>query len=74
MNQQLKNIQKSTGIKQGQFDNEHNRIYHACKTMLMALNTLVKQAEEAGLTDKDFWIDFEDELNTISIKDHSQLQ
>lgn len=73
MNIYLQKIQKETGIKMGKYDNEHNRIYHTCQSFLQMLKLLVKQAEEAKLTDEQFWISFEDELNAISIKDHNDI-
>lgn len=70
MKKQLQNIQKKSGIKMGKYDNDKNRLYHTTKAYLQSLKLLVMEAEELGLTDEQFWIDFEDELNEISIKDH----
>ena len=55
----------------GKYDNDKNRIYHTTKLFLQYLNILVKEAEMLNLTNEQFWIDFEDELNAISIKDHN---
>lgn len=38
---------------------------------IQSLKLLVKEAEELGLTNEQFWIDFEDELNELSVKDHN---
>ena len=39
---------------------------------LQSLKLLIKEAEMLGLTNEQFWIDFEDELNELSIKDHNK--
>lgn len=71
MNTALKNLQKQTGIKQGQFDNEKNRLYNYCQTFILMLQNLIKQCEDANMTDEQFYIDFENKLNELSIKDHN---
>ena len=71
MNETLKSIQKLTGIKQGNFVNEKNRMYNACQTALMMVESVVMQAEALKMTDEQFFIDFEDKLNELSIKDHN---
>lgn len=74
MNDTLKKIQKESGIKMGKYDNDKNRLYHWTKAYLQSLKLMVKEAEELKLTDEQFWIDFENELNLISIKDHNDSQ
>lgn len=71
MNNALKQIQKVTGIKQGQYDNEKNRLWAQGQTLLKMLNVYVRQVEAAKMTDEQFFIDFEDEINELSVKDHS---
>lgn len=36
------------------------------------INEIVRVAEKAHLTDEQFYIDWEDYLNQISVKDHSK--
>ena len=71
MNEISKRIQKLTGIKQGKFDNDKNRMYNACQTALMFVKSVIMQCEALKMTDEQFFIDFEDELNELSIKDHN---
>ena len=71
MNETLKKIQKLTGIKQGKFDNDKNRMYNACQTALMFVKSVVNEAERLNMTNEQFYIEFEDELNELSIKDHN---
>lgn len=68
MNQHLQNIQKSTGIKQGKYDNEKNMLYHQSKTFLKMLDLYVQKIEETKMTDEQFFIDFLDSLNEISVR------
>lgn len=74
MNDVLKNLQKMTGIKQGNFDNDKQRLWSACQTVLYVTKNIIKQVEEAGMTNEQFFIDFEDELNELSVKDHNASQ
>lgn len=71
MNDVLKKIQKETGIKQGKYDNEKNRLYHQGKSLLSMLDMYIRQVEYAKMTNEQFFIDFEDKLNELSIKDHA---
>lgn len=71
MNPILKTIQKETGIKQGNYTNLKNQLYNQCQTLLVMLKHLVNVAEANNMTSEQMWIDFEDELNAISIKDHN---
>lgn len=71
MNDIQKAIQKQTGIKQGAYANEKNRLYHQGKTLLKMAEIYVRQVEYANMTNEQFFIDFEDELNALSIKDHN---
>lgn len=74
MNKLRKQIQKMTGIKQGQFDSDKQRLWSACQTILYMAKNVVREVELAGMTDEQFFIDFEDELNELSIKDHNANQ
>lgn len=73
MKEQLKNIQKATGIKQGKYDNEKNRLWAQGQTLLKMLNIYVKQVEAAKMCNEQFFIDFEDKLNLLSVKDHNAV-
>lgn len=68
MNELNKQIQKQTGVKMGQYDSEHNRLYHMCQAALLSMNKLFEQLEEAGLQNEQFALDFYDALNTLSVK------
>lgn len=74
MNDVNKVMQKMTGIKQGKFDNDKNRLYNACQTILYITQNVIKEIENAGMTNEQFFIDFEDKLNELSIKDHNADQ
>lgn len=71
MNPQLQKLQKELGIKQGQYDNEKNRLYHQGQTLLKMVEFYIRQVEEAKLTDEQFFINWEDSINELSIKDHT---
>lgn len=70
MNQQLQDIQKATGIKMGNYPNKKNELYHQGQLILKALETYIKEAEYYQMTNEQFFIDFEDRINELSIKDH----
>lgn len=70
MNNVQKNIQKNTGIKQGKYDNEKNRLYNQGLTLLKMLNIYVKQVEEANMTNEQFFLNWEDSINELSVKEH----
>lgn len=71
MNNVLKKIQKETGIKMGNYDNEKNRLYHQGQMILAMLEVHIKEIEINNLYNEQFFIDFEDKLNEYSIKDHN---
>lgn len=71
MLEQLKKLQKDTGIKMGQYDNIKNMLYHQGQILIKAVETYVKAVEEAEMTGEQFFITFEDILNEISVKDHN---
>lgn len=68
MNQKLKKMQKISGIKQGQYDNEKNRLYSMGQTILLTLKAYIHSVEEAGLTNEQFFLNFLDEINYESVK------
>lgn len=68
MNKILQNIQKTTGIKQGQYDNEKNRLYSMCQMSIQMLNELWNQIEKADMTNEQFCLDWLDTINEISIR------
>ena len=74
MNKFKKQMQKMTGIKQGQFDNDKQRLWSACQTALFMIKNIIREIELAEMTNEQFFIDFEDELNELSIKDHNADQ
>ena len=68
MNEQLKQLQKTTGIKQGQFDNEKNRLYNMGKTLLSAIDAFIKTVENDNMTNEQFFLDWLDKVNEYSVK------
>lgn len=68
MNNALKKLQKDSGIKQGQFDNEKNRLYNAGQTILLVVDNFIKQVEEAEMVNEQFFLDVLDKLNEYSVK------
>lgn len=51
MNDELKKIQKETGIKMGKYDNEQNRLYNMCKMSILMLEDIWKAIETNNLQD-----------------------
>lgn len=49
MNDALKKLQKETGVKMGQYDNEHNRLYNACKMSIIMLENIWKDIQANNL-------------------------
>lgn len=68
MNKILQNIQKTTGIKQGGYDNEKNRLYNMCQMSIQMLNEIWKQIEKSGMKDEQFVLNWLDTVNEISIR------
>lgn len=68
MNKLVKGLQKKSGIKQGNFDNEKNRLYSMCQTSIFLLNDLWKQIEKAKMTNESFVLDWLDTINEISVR------
>lgn len=59
-------------LKKGLFSSEKNRIWTMCEATLQMLIMTVIEAEKAGLTDEQFYINFENSVNELSIKDHTK--
>lgn len=57
-------------LSKGLFPNEKNRIWTMCQASLQMLIMTVEEAEKAKMTDEQFYINFEDAINELSIKDH----
>lgn len=68
MNEQLKKIQKDTGIKMGQYDNEKNRLYNQGKLLIKAIESYIKQIELLDMTSEQMFLDTLDKLNELSVK------
>ena len=58
-------------LRFGYFPNEKNRVWTMCQCALKLALLASEEAEKSGLTDEQFYINFEDALNLISVKDHS---
>lgn len=71
MKKHLQKLQKDSGIKMGQYDNDKNRLFHQGKMLLQVLEIYIKEIESLKMTDEQFFIDFEDSINELSIKDHN---
>ena len=54
-------------IKTGRFPNEKNM----CQAALHMATLAADEAEKLKLTDEQFYINFEDALNILSVRDHS---
>ena len=59
-------------LKFGYFPNDKNRLWTMCQVTLKLATLTSEYAEEKNLTDTPFYLDFEDALNNISVKDHSK--
>lgn len=68
MNKELQKVQKLTKIKQGQYDNEKNRLYNMCQMSIQMLDELWNQIEKANMTNEQFCLDWLDSINEISIR------
>lgn len=68
------NAQKTKSMKQlekGMFPNDINRLYTMCQVVIQLATQTVEMAEKLRLTDKQFYINFEDYINQLSVKDHT---
>lgn len=58
-------------LNKGSFSNNKNRIWTMCQASLEMVKLTVEEAEKYKMTDEQYYLDFEDELNALSVKDHS---
>ena len=68
MNDTLKELQKETGVKMGNFSNEHNRLYNACKMSILILENIWGDINTNNLQNSQFVLDWLDKLNEISVR------
>ena len=71
MNKQVQKLQKNSGIKMGQYDNKKNQLYHQGQLLIQVISSYIKAIEEANMTNEQFFINFEDTINELSIKNHN---
>lgn len=57
-------------LTKGTFPNDHNRIWTMCQATIQMAMLTVAEAERCNMTDKQYFIEFENILNELSIKDH----
>ena len=72
----MKKLDKIDYLKQlmnrGLFPNEKNRIWTMCKASLQMLMMTVIEAEKSNMVDEQFYIEFENAINQLSVKDHNK--
>lgn len=59
-------------LEKGMFPNENNRLYTAAQVVIQIATRVVEEAERLNLTDKAWYLSFEDYLNILSCKDHTE--
>ena len=59
-------------MTRGRFPNEKNRIWTMCKASLQMLMMTVIEAEKSNMVDEQFYIEFENAINQLSVKDHNK--
>lgn len=59
-------------LSKGMFPSEKNRIWTMCQASLQMLMMTVIEAEKVGMTDEQFYLNFEDAVNELSVKDHTK--
>lgn len=69
-----KKLQKETGIKMGKYDNQKNKLYNEGKMLLRMLELYIKEVEDANMENEQFFLDFEDSINAMSIIDHYNIK
>ena len=55
------------------YTNKKNQLYNYCQAIIHATSEIIRIAEQNKLTDEQFFINFEDKLNELSIKDHNTI-
>ena len=72
----MKKLDKIDYLKQlmnrGLFPNEKNRIWTMCQASLQMLMMTVIEAEKSNMVDEQFYIEFENAVNQLSVKDHNK--
>ena len=72
----MKKLDKIDYLKQlmnrGLFPNEKNRILTMCQASLQMLMMTVIEAEKSNMVDEQFYIEFENAINQLSVKDHNK--
>lgn len=58
-------------LSNGRFQNDKNRVWTMCQVTLKLVTQCIEEAEKNNLTDSEFFISWEDCLNNLSCKDHS---
>ena len=54
------------------FPNEKNRIWTMCQASLQMLMMTVIEAEKSNMVHEQFYIEFENAINQLSVKDHNK--
>lgn len=68
MNDIAKRIQKEYGVKMGNYDNPKNRLFNMGMFLLKSIEEYIKQIEDNNFTNEQFFLDFCDDLNSLSVK------
>ena len=72
----MKKLDKIDYLKQlmtrGRFPNEKNRIWTMCQASLQMLMMTVIEAEKSNMVNEQFYIEFENAINQLSVKDHNK--
>lgn len=68
MNKVLKQIQKETGLKMGNYDTDQNRLYNMCQMSILMLENIWKDIASHNLQNSQFVLDWLDTINEISIR------
>lgn len=69
----MKNANIKQLLSKSLFPSEKNRIWTMCKASLQMLLMTVAEAERVGMVNEQFYIEFEDAINALSVKDHDCL-
>lgn len=68
MNQLNQNIQKNSGIKMSKYDSKQNELYNQGLVIIKMLELYIKSIEETKMTNEQFFINFLDSINELSVK------
>lgn len=61
-------------MRNGYFPNNKNRVWTMCQVTLKLVTQCIEEAEKNNLVDEQWFISFEDCLNNLSCKDHSNSE